>query len=98
MQANLSGKAGSITITAAPRAPANGSSSSISATAAANGSSIVGGKPPAGGVDAYEKLLQEQLKPFMDQATALGGEVCVRYCTQRSSIWAENKVMVGQPC
>lgn len=52
--------------------------------AAANGTSA-GGSSSAGSIAAYDKLLQDNLQPFMEQAAALGGEVStalqtVTYC------------------
>lgn len=41
--------------------------------AASNGASA--GGSAGSGLAAYDKLLQEQLAPFMEQAAALGGEV-----------------------
>ena len=83
MQASLAGKAGAALPPghSAAVAASNGNSSG-GAHAAANGSSagaVSSGGASAttgGGLAAYDKLLQENLKPFMQQATDLGGEVC----------------------
>jgi hypothetical protein len=81
VQASLAGKpaaAGSAG-TGAGYAVSNGASNGSVKPAVANGSSAGGSAGNAGGIAAYDKLLQEQLKPFMEQAVALGGEVCC-YC------------------
>lgn len=77
MQASLAGKGGPAAANSTAHAVSNGKSTSNGApaapAAASNGTSA--GGSAGSGLAAYEKLLQEQLAPFMEQATALGGEV-----------------------
>lgn len=81
VQASLAGKAGAAEPSGhAPASPAsNGTSNGAVKAPAANGASNGTAAGP-GGIAAYDKLLQEQLAPFMEQASALGGEVRDHAC------------------
>lgn len=76
VQASLAGKAATSGHPGQSTAHAvsNGNSNGPVKPAVANGAST--GSRGGSGIAAYDKLLQEQLKPFMDQAVAIGGEVC----------------------
>lgn len=75
MQASLAGKAATAGHSGQSTAHAvsNGKSNGTVQPAAANGAST--GSSGGSGIAAYDQLLQEQLKPFMQQAVAIGGEV-----------------------
>lgn len=76
-EASLAGKGGPAAAHSTAHAASNGNSTSNGTPAApavaSNGASA--GGSAGSGLAAYDKLLQEQLAPFMEQATALGGEV-----------------------
>lgn len=103
VQASLAGKpaaAGSAG-TGGGYTVSNGASNGSLKPAVANGGSAGGSAGSAGGIAAYDKLLQEQLKPFMEQAVALGGEVCcycLLLCEHASAGWPRCPVPMRTYC